>query len=81
MGRRSRVRLIITSPFAKRHFVDPERRGANGPVPGMHHSVGLTQSSLTLPFPNLRLTSFTLNGRQGRGLDSVQLRSISSVGE
>src|SRR5271166_3611829 len=32
-----------------------------GPVPFTHHSVGMKQNSLTLTFPNVRLTSVTLS--------------------
>ena len=35
--------------------------GQGGPVPFTHHSVGMKQNSLTLPFPNVRLTSVTLS--------------------
>src|SRR5208282_3624853 len=47
--------------------------GRDGPVPRPHHSVGMTQSSLTLPFPNVQLTSFTL-------VDDVWVVQAESIG-
>ena len=39
----------------------------------MHHSAGMTQSSLTLPFPNVQLTSFAL-------IDDVWVVQAESIG-
>ena len=47
--------------------------GGDVPVPRAHHSVGMTQSSLTLPFPNVQLTSFTL-------VDDVWVVEAESIG-
>jgi zinc-finger of transposase IS204/IS1001/IS1096/IS1165 len=38
-----------------------------------HHSVGMTQSALSLPFPNVQLTSFTL-------VDDVWVVQAESIG-
>ena len=44
-----------------------------GRFPRMHHFVGMTQSSLTLPFPNVQLTSFAL-------IDDVWVVEAASIG-
>ena len=47
--------------------------GEDGPVPFTHHPVGMKQNSLTLPFPNVRLTSVTL-------IDNVWVVQAENIG-